>query len=45
MEATSIPTRNELIKLLGLQIKWMGNHGYLHSSDQQTPYLLEKVDK
>ena len=33
------------MSLLGypyLEIKWRGNHGYLHSSDQQTPLFIGK---
>ena len=31
-----------LLSYAYLEIKWMGNHGYLHSSDQQTPLFIGK---
>ena len=37
-----IPTRNELIKLGYVEIKWMGNDGYLSLLDQQTPLFIGK---
>ena len=43
MDQLKIPTRNELIKLGYLEIKWMGNDGYLYLLDQQTRYIWKKV--
>ena len=34
-------TKNELIKL-AVQVKMLGNDGYLYLLDQETPYIWEK---